>query len=84
MLILLTKGLKRASLWKYCVPILILFISRNVQEVEYCLSLSTRIVQFLILPWHGFNHVKILEWNVNKFAIRLRAKVGVESLSVLY
>jgi hypothetical protein len=29
------------------------------------------IVQFIILLWRGFNHVKILDWNVNKSASRL-------------
>ncbi len=29
------------------------------------------IVQLVILLWRGFNHVKILDWNVNKSASRL-------------
>jgi hypothetical protein len=26
------------------------------------------IVQFAVLVWRGFNHLKILDWNVNKYA----------------
>jgi hypothetical protein len=35
------------------------------------LPTSTIIVQFVILLWRGFIHVKILEWNVYKSASRL-------------
>jgi hypothetical protein len=33
-----------------------------------CRGLHTMIVQFVILLWRGFNHVKLLDWNVNKSA----------------
>jgi hypothetical protein len=40
-------------------------------KLSYCRGLQLMIVQFIILLWPGFNHVKILDWNVNKSARRL-------------
>ena len=37
------------------------------------------IVQFVILLWRGFNHVKILDWNVNKSASPYYIK-GIDQL----
>jgi hypothetical protein len=42
-----------------------------LERIRYCRGLHTVIVQFVILLWRGFNHVKILDWNVNKSASRI-------------
>jgi hypothetical protein len=44
---------------------------RIYKKYIYCRGLHTVIVQFVILLWRGFNHVKILDWNVDKSAGRL-------------
>ncbi len=40
-------------------------------KIKNSRCLHTMIVQFVILVWRGFNHVKILDWNINKSASRL-------------
>jgi hypothetical protein len=42
-----------------------------IKKISLCRGLHTMIVQFVILLWRGFNHVKILDWNVNISASRL-------------
>ncbi len=36
-----------------------------------CGGLHLMVIQFVILLWRDFNHVKILDWNVNKSDSRL-------------
>jgi hypothetical protein len=42
-----------------------------MRQKRHCRSLSTLIVQFVILLWRRYIYAKILEWNVNKSASRI-------------
>ncbi len=42
--------------------------TKVVKVILICRGLSTLNVQFIILQWRGFIYVKVLGWNVNKFA----------------
>jgi hypothetical protein len=46
-------------------------VSQKTQNLFLLTPTKKLIVQFVILLWRGFNHVKILDWNVNKSASRL-------------
>jgi hypothetical protein len=50
---------------------MVIFLPRLTGNYLCCRGLHTMIVQFVILLWLGFNHVKILDWNVNKSASHL-------------
>jgi hypothetical protein len=60
-------GFSSALVSRYPKTISFLFYYEKLQLK----SLSTIIVQFVILLWRGFIPLKILEWNVNKSASRL-------------